>query len=403
MGGRPSKVRVIGPFASHVAGFRRELERLGYKPHPVCDQLRLMAHVSRWLASENLGAGDLMPARVEEFLAHRRGQGYTLWLSTKAMVPMLEYLRGVGVVPTPTPVVPATEAEQLQVQYRAYLVQERGLAAGTIAGYLHVARLFCAARAVHGELRLGRLNAAEVTEFVLTECASRSVGSAKYIVCGLRSLLRYLYVAGEIEAALDAAVPTAAGWRLATLPVAFGGAEVARLLASCDRRSTFGRRDYAVLVLLSRLGLRAGEVAALELSDIDWRAGELVVRGKGRKQEGLPLPADVGEALVGWLRRRRPRCATSAVFTRIRAPHGPLTSGGVSHIVRAACVRAGLPAVHAHRLRHTAATEMLRAGASLPEVGQVLRHASVLTTAIYAKVDRGRLRSVALPWPGAAS
>ncbi|MGH9212864.1 MAG: tyrosine-type recombinase/integrase [Acidimicrobiales bacterium] len=158
-----------------------------------------------------------------------------------------------------------------------------------------------------------------------------------------------------------------------------------------------------MLTLLSRLGLRAGEVAALELADIDWRAGELVVGGKGRRTERLPRPADVGEALAGWLRRRRPRCEATTVFTRVRAPHCRLTSGGVSAIVRAACGRAGLPAVNAHRLRHTAATEMLRAGASLPEVGQVLRHASVLTTAIYAKVDHDRLRGLALRWPGTAS
>jgi integrase/recombinase XerD len=242
-----------------------------------------------------------------------------------------------------------------------------------------------------------------VIEFVLAECASRSVGSAKYIVCGLRSLLRYLYVAGHIDAALDAAVPSAAGWRLASLPITFGPDEVARLLASCDRRTTFGRRDYAVLVVLSRLGLRAGEVAALELGDIDWRVGEVVVRGKGRRAERLPLPVDVGEALTGWLRRGRPQCEATTVFTRVRAPHRALTSTGASNIVRAASVRAGLPAVHAHRLRHTAATEMLRAGASLREVGQVLRHASVLSTAIYAKVDHNRLRTLAVPWPGAAS
>jgi len=343
------------------------------------------------------------PARIEEFLAHRRSLGYTLWLSTKATGPMLVYLRGLGVVPTPAPKIPATEAEELQEDYRAYLVQERGLAVGTIVGYLHVARLFCAARAVDGELNLEHLSAAEVTEFVLVECAPRSVGSAKYIVCGLRSLLRYLYIAGHTAAQLEAAVPKVAGWRLTGVPVTFGRAEVSRLLASCDRRSTFGRRDYAVLSLLSRLGLRAGEVAALGLHDIDWRAGELVVRGKGRRQERLPLPTDVGEALAGWLRRGRPRCESTTVFTRVRAPHRPLSSGGVSAIVRAACGRAGLPELNAHRLRHTAATEMLRAGSSLTEVGQVLRHASVLTTAIYAKVDRDRLRTLALPWPGTAS
>ncbi|MGH2379825.1 MAG: site-specific integrase [Candidatus Limnocylindria bacterium] len=363
-----------------------------------------MAHASRWLASQDLGAEDLTPARVEEFLVHRRAEGYRLWLSTKAMVPVLSYLRGLGVVPTPPPATPATEAEQLQEHYRNYLVQERGLAAGTAVSYLHVARLFFAVRAIDGgDLHLDRLSAAEVTEFVLAECAPRTVGSAKYIVCGLRSLLRYLYVAGLTKTQLEAAVPKVAGWRLAGVPVTFGRAEVARLLASCDRRRTFGRRDYAVLTVLSRLGLRAGEVAALELADVDWRAGEIGVRGKGRSEERLPLPADVGEALAGWVRRGRPRCECATVFTRVRAPHRPLTSGGVSAIVRAACSRAGLPAVSAHRLRHTAATEMLRAGASLPEVGEVLRHASVLSTAIYAKVDHDRLLGLALPWPGAAS
>lgn len=376
---------------------------MGYRPNPVSDQLRLMAHLSRWLDAQGLRVGDLAPTRVEEFLAHRRSEGYTLWLSAKAMVPMLGYLRGLGVVPTPTPAAPTSESEQVQGRYRAYLVQERGLAAGTVAGYLHVSRLFWAARAVDGRLHLDRLTAAEVTDFVLAECASRSTGSAKYVVCGLRSLLRYLYIAGHTGAQLDAAVPKVASWRLVGVPVTVGRAEVVRLLASCDRRTTFGRRDYAVLLLLARLGLRAGEVAALELADIDWRAGELVVRGKGRREERLPLPVDVGEALAGWLRRGRPRCEDTTVFTRVRAPHRRLTSGGVSQIVRAASVRAGLPAVHAHRLRHTAATEMLRAGASLPEVGQVLRHASVLSTAIYAKVDRDRLRSLALPWPGTGS
>lgn len=401
--GNPSRVRMTGPLTPHAAGFRGELEQVGYRPNAVSDQLRLMAHVSRWLDAQELPAEGMTPARVDEFLAHRRGEGYTLWLSVKAMVPMLEYLRRLGVVPPQAPVAPATEAEQLYEHYRTYLVQERGLAAGTVSGYLHVARLFCAACAVDGALHLDRLSAAEVTEFVLAECAPRSVGSAKYVVCGLRSLLRYLYVAGHTEAQLEAAVPKVSGWRLVGVPVSFGRAEVARLLASCDRRTTFGRRDYAALTLLARLGLRAGEVAALELADIDWRAGELMVRGKGRRKERLPLPVDVGEALAGWLRRGRPCCECATVFTRVRAPHRKLTIGGVSQIVRAASVRAGLPAVHAHRLRHSAATEMLRAGAPLGEVGQVLRHASVLSSAIYAKVDRDRLRTLALPWPGIAS
>lgn len=401
--GKPSRVRVSGPLEPYACGFREELARQGYTSNSASNQVQLMAHASRWLASSELGVGDLSPARVVEFLADRRAAGYTLWLSTKAMAPVLAYLRGLGVVATPSPVGPATPAEELLQHYRAYLVQERGLAAATVCSYLHVARLFCVARSGDGELDLEHLNAVEVTDFVLAECSTRTVGSAKYVVCGLRSLLRFLYVSGHTDVQLYAAVPKVAGWRLAGLPTAFGRQEVVRLLASCDRRSTFGRRDFAVLTLLVRLGVRAGEVAALELADIDWRAGEITIRGKGRRVERLPLPVDVGDALVGWLRRGRPRCECTNVFTRVRAPHRGLTSGGVSAIVRAACIRAGMPEVNAHRLRHTAATEMLRAGAGLAEVGQVLRHASVLTTAIYAKVDRDRLRTLALPWPGSGS
>ena len=401
--GRPSRVRVRGPLEPFACGFREELARQGYTLHSASNQLQLMAHASRWLASRGLGVGELTPGRVEEFLAARRSEGYTLWLSTKAMTPVVAYLRGVGVVPTPRPVGPATPAEELVERYRVYLVQERGLAASTVTSYVHVAGLFFSARSPEGELDLECLSAGEVTDFVLAECATRKIGSAKYVVCGLRSLLRFLFVSGHVATQLDAAVPKVAGWRLVGLPTAFGHHEVTRLLASCDQRSTFGRRDFAVLTLLIRLGLRAGEVAALELDDIDWRAGEVTIRGKGRREERLPVPVDVGDAVVGWLRRGRPDCECSNVFTRVRAPHRGLTSRGVSAIVCAACVRAGLPEVNAHRLRHTAATEMLRAGAGLIEVGQVLRHASMLTTAIYAKVDRDRLRTLALPWPGSAS
>jgi len=398
--GRPSRVRVIGPLATYATGFRRELGRQGYTTHSASNQLQLMAHASRWLASSGLDAVDFIPARVEEFLETRRAEGYTLWLSSKAMTPLLGYLRGLGVAQTPSPVDPATPAEALLERYRCYLIQERGLAASTVAAYSHVARLFLFNRSPEGELDLERLNAAEVTDFVLAECRARRVGSAKYIVCGLRALLRFLYVDGHAESQLAAAVPSVAGWRLAGLPKALSSREVSVLLVSCDRRTTFGRRDFAVLTLLVRLGLRAGEVAALALADIDWRAGEVVIRGKGRREERLPLPIDVGEALVGWLRRGRPRCESPKVFTRVRAPHRGLTSCGVSAIVRAAAARAGLSKVSAHRLRHTVATEMLRAGAGLSEVGQVLRHASTLTTSLYAKVDRQTLRTLAQAWPG---
>jgi site-specific recombinase XerD len=217
----------------------------------------------------------------------------------------------------------------------------------------------------------------------------------------LRSFLSFLHVDGHIARSLTAAVPSVAGWRLAGLPKGLTPKDIQALFASCDRRRRTGRRDFAVLTMLVRLGLRAGEVAGLRLDDIEWRSGTVVVRGKGHHVEQLPFPKDVGDAVVGYLRRGRPVTALNrALFVRVKAPHCALTALGVSAIVAAAAYRAGLGRIHAHRLRHTAAIQLLRAGAPLPEIGQLLRHRRAQTTAIYAKVDRAALRTIARPWPG---
>jgi integrase/recombinase XerD len=222
-------------------------------------------------------------------------------------------------------------------------------------------------------------------------------------VSALRSLLGFLHADGTLAVSLSTAVPSVAARRLAGLPRPLTASEVRALLEACDRRTTVGRRDYAMVVLLSRLGLRSGEVARLALDDIDWRAGEIVVSGKGSRIERLPLPADVGEAVAGYLRRGRPASAQGrTVFVRVRAPHRGLSSGGVTQAVFAAGQRAGLGAVYAHRLRHSAATAMLAGGAPLAEIGQVLRHRRVLTTAIYAKVDVASLATIVRPWPTGA-
>jgi site-specific recombinase XerD len=390
---------VTGPLVPYVVGFRAELESQGYRPNALSDQLRLMAHVSRWLASKGLDVEELTPERINEFLVARRDAGYVQWCSPKGVAPLLVNLRRLGVVPIPRPTTHTTPAEQLCAHYRAYLVEERGLAAATVTSDLHVARLFLATRPPTARLGLEELCAFEVVDFVRQECRLRSIGSARYVVTGLRAFLRFCHRTGKIPRPLVDAVPKIALWRLAALPRPLDPAAVIALLRSCDRRTTFGRRDFAVLILLARLGLRAGEVAALRLEDVDWRAGEVFVRGKGPKHERLPLPTDVGQAIANWLRRGRPRCAVREVFTRVRAPHHGLSPGAISAIVRAACHRAAMPEVNAHRLRHSAATELLRAGAGLTEVGQVLRHRSARTTAIYAKVDRSSLRGLGKPWP----
>jgi integrase len=227
-----------------------------------------------------------------------------------------------------------------------------------------------------------------------------SIGSTQYFVAGLRAFLRFCFLEGRVGADLSAAALAVTGRRHSSLPKGISGADATALLRSCDRRRSEGRRDYAVLLVLLRLGLRAGEVAGLALGDVDWRAGEIVVRGKGRREDRFPLPFDVGEAIAGYLRRGRPRTSRRELFLRVLAPIAPLSRGGVSSIVRRACRRVGIAEVGAHRLRHTVACEMVTAGVPLPEIGEMLRHRSIASTAVYARVDLDTLRGVALPWPG---
>lgn len=400
----PSRVRVSGPLQPYAAGFATALDRVGYTPLSAVLQLRLFARVSRWLEAEGLEPHALSPAAVERFLGARRAAGCTSYASARAMRPLLEYLRRLGVVPQPPEREPTSPLEGLLDRYRRYLTVERGLAPTTARGYVDAVRPFLVSRVTPAGLDLADLTAADITAFVVARCPGQAHGSAKLTVTALRSLLGFLHVEGVLSRSLVAAVPRVASPRLAGLPRGLEPAQVGRLLASCDRRRATGCRDFAILTLLVRLGLRAGEVAALALDDIDWRAGEFVVRGKGNRAERLPLPADVGEAIVDHLRRGRPRTALGrTVFVRVKAPHRALTSGGVTQVVAAAGERAGLGHLTAHRLRHTAATAMLRAGSPLAEIGQVLRHRRSSTTAIYAKVDRGSLRAIARPWPGGAA
>jgi len=400
----PSRVRVSGPLQPNAPGFAGALARLGYTPLSAVLQLRLVAHLSRWLAAEGLAPEGLSPTAVERFIAARRAAGYTHYASDRALRPIIEYLQRLGVLAVPPERQPATPLDVLLERYRRHLTIERSLAPTTARGYLDAVRPFLAGRVTPAGLDLAELTAADITAFVAARCPGQAHGSAKLTVTALRSLLGFLHLDGILPRSLVAAVPRVASWRLAGLPKGLEPAELRRLLETCDRRRATGCRDLAILTLLVRLGLRAGEVAGLTLEAIDWRAGELVVTGKGDRSERLPLPADVGEAIVAYLHGGRPASAVGrAVFIRAKAPHRALSSNGVSRIVADAALRAGLGLVHAHRLRHTAATEMLRAGGSLAEIGEVLRHRRALTTAIYAKVDERALRALARPWPGGAA
>lgn len=399
----PSRVRVTGPLERYASGFRVELDRRGYAAASAAQRMQLMACVSRWMAAERVAVSGLTCERVEEFVAWRRAAGYVHFRSSRSLASLLEYLRALGAAPERV-VVPADGPVDVLVErFRAYLLGERGLAAGTVRYYLRFARLFLEANsATAGEVDPARLTAGDVGGFVREQAGGRNVGSTKNMVMALRSLFRFWHLEGVTAEDLAGAVPGVAP-QSRSLPRALPAGTVRRLLAGCDRRTAVGRRNFAVLIVLARLGLRAAEVAAIELEDIDWRRGELLVRGKGGRREILPVPVDVGEAVASYLQRGRPRVACQRLFLRVNAPSGALSPAGVSNVVRSACRRCGLPVVCAHRLRHTAATETLRAGASLEEVGQLLRQQSTFTTAIYARVDRDNLRELALPWPGGAA
>lgn len=289
----------------------------------------------------------------------------------------------------------------LLAEFGIWLSRERGLSPVSVRCYVKQARLFLALLPGAPEETVCELDAGRVTGFVVDYCQGRNRWSSKAMVTALRSFLRFVHATGRTAVPLAAAVPAVASWRLSELPRGLPAAEVERLLAGCDQKTAVGRRDYAVLSLLARLGLRGAEAVGLQLDDIDWRAGEIAVCGKGDRVERLPLPMSAGHALAMWLSEGRPRCESRAVFVTMRQPIGQLTPEATRQIMGRACDRAGLERRGAHRLRHGLATEMLRAGASLTEVGQVLRHRSQLSTSVYAKVDQNALRPLARPWPGA--
>jgi integrase/recombinase XerD len=399
-----SEVRVRWPLARFAPGFVEVLVIRGYASGSIQQQLGLISQLSRWLDGEGLAVGDLSDLQAERFLAARRARGIRLFRSPRALEPVLGYLRGFGAAPDVDELGPVTPVEELVERYRRYLLLERALTPASVKLYVRSVRPFVERFQGADGLELERVTTAEVSAFVLDEASRLPGTSIRTVATALRSLLAFLHVQGLVERPLGGAVPGVGAWRGAALPRPLEADQLRRLLASFDRRAPVGRRDFAIVLLMGRLGLRCGEVARLVLDEIDWRAGELVIYGKGRQDDRLPLPVDVGDALAVYLRRDRPAGASvRAVFVSALAPYRAMGSGAVSRVVFRAAKRAGLGAVSAHRLRHTAATELLRAGATLPEVGQVLRHRELISTAIYAKVDDSSLRALARPWPTTGS
>lgn len=397
---RVCAVRVSGPLAPFVAGYRLRLAAAGYTPLTIVNRVREIAHWSRWLATEGLTAGDVRTARAIEFLALRRAAGDGKNCSLPGLMVMIVELRDQGVIGEEVIVAgPVSPSEALLESFERYLLSERGLAAFTAESYVARARRFLAGR----DGNLTGISGRDVAAAVRAEATLVSVGATQLFVIALRAFLRFLAVEGHVGQDLAPAALSLVGRRYTPLPQGISPADARLLLASCDRGEPDGRRDYAVILLLLRLGLRSTEVAELCLNDIDWHAGEITIRGKGRSLDRLPLPGDVGEAIVAYLRDGRPTTGHRQVFLRVIAPAGPLGRGGISCIVRYAAGRAGLGPMGAHRLRHTVACDMVAAGVPLPQIGQVLRHKILDSTAVYARVDIETLRTLALPWPQRSS
>jgi integrase/recombinase XerD len=400
------KITVSGPLGCCAEEFRDELRVLGYTSGSAELQMGLVGRLSRWLASEGLAVSVVDEQVVCHFLA------VTEWdrqhvPTLRTFVPLLGWLRKQGLVAGASlPVL--SPLDELLGRYRGWLERARGLSERTIGRYVVTSRRFLAERAgvSGGPTGVEGLTGGDVTRFLLGERSrGLSVGSMKGRAAELCSLLRFLYSDGMLEADLSASVPSVAGWRDSEIAPTLSSALVQALLDSCDRSSLTGSRDFAILVMLARLGLRAGEVAGLRLDDIDWRAGEITIRsGKARRQDRLPLPSDVGEALAVYLTNSRgqgPATTCRSVFVTRHAPIRPVHANTVSRVVLVACRRAGVPEVRAHRLRHALGAELARQGADLAAIGQVLRHRDVATTGRYAKVAFESLRAVAQPWPGA--
>jgi site-specific recombinase XerD len=393
----------VSPFAAQIDSFALHLARLGYAESTIPARMRLVITFSQWIAQPEIAGTVLGSQRVTEFFHQRGRRGSRRRGDMRTLACFLGHLEACGVVPAAAAIESDRSAqEDIGIRYRAYLRVERGLAPTTLGYHGNIIRGFLQGRFGDSHVRLAELTADDAARFLLRPSASQAPKGAQLEASVLRSFFSFLTKEGAIDRDLAGAIPPVRRWRLVEVPKSLTRAEVTRILASCDRAAATGQRDYAILLLLARLGLRAGEVVRLELGDLDWRAGDLLVRGKGSVQARLPLPADVGDALATYLRQARPSGATRHVFVCARAPHRRLGNAStVSALVRRAIQQAGLrPAtMGAHLFRHSLATDLLRRGASLLEIGELLRHRSPQTTEIYAKVDLDSLRALARPWP----
>lgn len=394
-----------GPIAVYLASFFEWTREQGYAPGTMRQRIRIATGFDRWLARKAIRLRNISSVHCAQYLRYRARRLRIREGDTTVIRQLLDFLHHRGVVPIEKIRRRLSPVERCAQAFERYLREERVLATATIVNYVPFVRGFLKQRFGDGPVRLSRLDAADVVRFVQRQAARLNLKRAKLLTTALRCFLQYARYRGDIQLDVAAAIPVVANWSMSSIPRAIAPDQVHRLLAQIDQHTAVGRRDYAVLLLLARLGLRAGEVALLELEDIDWKAGSLSVHGKTGRRIQLPMPVEVGEAIVAYLRHGRPLSTSRRVFLRARAPNrGFLGPCAVGSIVRHALRRAGIdaPTTGAHQFRHGLATEMLRQGASLAEIGELLGHRSPETTKIYTKVNLDALRTLALPWPGGA-
>jgi site-specific recombinase XerD len=395
---RQARLCLFGDRIDSLASF---LVAQGYPRDNAQRKLRLVLALGHWLEAQHCGLPAFNEAKIDSFLSARQ-RGRRIQQGERTLLRWwLDHLRSRGDIPPPPKVAPSALDRALHA-YTDYLVQERGLVGRTVRHYTHCVRGFLTERFGRGPLRLSRLRQADTNQHLQRKSAAFCPNTLHGWTAALRAFFTFLRWRGDIHTDLASGVPTVACWRLSTVPKFIEPAQVQRLLASCDQHTVRGQRDYTILLLLARLGLRAGEVVALRLEDLHWEVGEMLVRGKGQRLDRLPIPADVGRALARYLRQGRPRCSVRQVFVRLNAPHREFACpSDISTIVRQAMDRAGLhpPCRGAHVLRHSLATHMLQRGASLAEIGEVLRHRAPTSTEHYSKVALAALRPLAQPWP----
>ena len=391
-----------GPLGPYIDSYEAEMRGEGYARQTREVQIRLVADFGCWLAKRGIQAQNITAELFRPYLRARARRRRPTRNDLSALQRLLELLRRQGVVAAAL-LPAATPAERLQSEFHLYLRQERALASTTQAAYTAFVSEFLTERFGAGSVDLSRLCAADVTRFVRRRAATIQSKRVQLMTTALRSFLRFARYRGDIEKDLAACIPAVANWKQSTLPRALPPDQVEQALNSVDRKTAVGRRDYAILLILARLGLRAGEIKALTLEDLDWQEGLITVRGKAGRFSQLPLPTDVGAAIADYLQHGRSTASSRCVFLRAKAPAGGFRGQcGIGSIVRHTLERAGIdsPRKGAHQFRHALACQMLKQGASLSEIGELLRHRSPQTTAIYAKVDLDSLATLALSWPG---